>query len=27
VPLEKETIAVEVTDTVFYDKEGSRINV
>ncbi len=26
VPLEKETIAVEVTDAVFYDKEGSRIN-
>ena len=26
VPMEKETIAVEVTDTVFYDKEGSRIN-
>lgn len=26
VPMEKETIAVEVTDTVFVDKEGSRIN-
>jgi sarcosine oxidase, subunit alpha len=27
IPMEKETIAVEVTDTVFLDKEGSRINV
>ncbi|MCO6184989.1 sarcosine oxidase subunit alpha [Rhizobium sp. L1K21] len=27
IPMEKETIAVEVTDTVFVDKEGSRINV
>ncbi len=26
IPMEKETIAVEVTDTVFFDKEGSRIN-
>ncbi len=27
VPMKKETIAVEVTDTVFFDKEGSRIHV
>ncbi len=27
VPMKKETIAVEVTDTVFIDKEGSRIHV
>ncbi|MBP1848962.1 sarcosine oxidase subunit alpha [Rhizobium halophytocola] len=26
VPLKDKTIAVEVTDTVFFDKEGSRIN-
>ena len=26
VPMKDKTIAVEVTDTVFFDKEGGRIN-
>ena len=27
VPMENETIAVEVCDTIFLDKEGARLNV
>ena len=27
IPMKDRTIAVEVTDTVFFDKEGGRIHV